>query len=204
MDATYSNSTMKLSSILLNGLNYVAWSRAVTLSLGGKAKFGHINGKAKQPKSNDPKFDDWESTNRMVMSWLINSMEPEIRAIADEKQKETSFAVHLGNLKRMWNELAIYRPTTIDLKILQQRAEEDKLFELLANLKPEYEQLRSQILMCPTIPSLNNVCITIQREETRKKVMNSEVVPQESSALVADDNKKLIVDHLITTKRACV
>ena len=58
--------------------------------------------------------------------------------------------------------------------------------------------------MCPTIPSLNNVCITIQREETRKKVMNSEVVPQESSALVADNNKKLIVDHLITTKRACV
>lgn len=99
------------------------------------------------------------------------------RAIADEKQKETSFAVHLGNLKRMWNELAIYRLTTIDLKILQQRAEEDKLFELLANLKPEYKQLRSQILMCPTIPSLNNVCITIQREETRKKVMNSEVVP---------------------------
>ncbi|KAI5327436.1 hypothetical protein L3X38_026832 [Prunus dulcis] len=78
MDATYSNSTMKLSSILLNGLNYVAWSRAVTLSLGGKAKLGHINGKAKQPKSNDPKFDDWEATNRMVMSWLINSMEPAI------------------------------------------------------------------------------------------------------------------------------
>ncbi|CAL8155683.1 unnamed protein product [Prunus armeniaca] len=78
MDATDSNRTMKLSSILLNGLNYVAWSRAVTLSLGGKAKLGHINGKAKQPKSNDPKFDDWEATNRMVISWLINSMEPEI------------------------------------------------------------------------------------------------------------------------------
>lgn len=135
MDAIDSNPTMKLSSILLNGLNYVAWSRAVTLSLGGKATLGHINGKAKQPKCNDPKFDDWEATNRMVMSWLINSMELEIaeiftfsesakelwdsvkllyghqnnvaqvyelqRAIANEKQKETSFAVHLGNLKRM-------------------------------------------------------------------------------------------------------
>lgn len=210
MDATYSNPTMKLSSILLNGLNYVAWSRAVILSLGGKPKLGHINRKVKQPKFDDPKFDDWEATNRMVMSWLINCMEPEIaeiftfyesakelldcvkllyghqnniarvcelqRAIADEKQKETSFAVHLGNLKRMWNELAIYCPPTMKLKILQ-RAEEDKLFELLANLKPEYEQLRSQILMCPTLPSLNSVCITIQREETQKKVMNSEVVP---------------------------
>lgn len=45
--------------------------------------------------------------------------------------------------------------------------------------------------MCPTIPSLNSVCITIQQEETRKKVMNFEVVPQVSSALVADiKNKK--------------
>ncbi|KAH0974572.1 hypothetical protein GBA52_016471 [Prunus armeniaca] len=200
---------MKLSSILLNGLNYVAWSRAVTLSLGGKAKLGHINGKAKQPKSNDPKFDDWEATNRMIFTFSESAKELwdsvkllyghqnnptqvyELqRAIADEKQKETSFAVHLGNLKRMWNELAIYRPPTIDLKILQQWAEEDKLFKLLAYLKPEYEQLRSQILMCPTIPSLNSVGITIQREETRKKVMNSKVVPQESSALVADKKYK--------------
>ncbi|CAL9028792.1 unnamed protein product [Prunus brigantina] len=89
----------------------------------------------------------------MVMSWLINSMELEIAEI---------FTFSNSSWKSEANELAIYRPPTIDLKILQQRAEEDKLFELLAYLKPEYEQLRSQILMSPTIPSLNSVCITIQ------------------------------------------
>ena len=81
---------------------------------------------------------------------------------------------HLGKLKSMWNELSLYRPHTTDSATLLKRAEEDKIFQLLASLDQEYEDLRSHILMSAEIPSLNNVCTTIQREEIRKKVMNME------------------------------
>jgi hypothetical protein len=44
-------------------------------------------------------------------------------------------------MKNMWNELAVYRPHTTDPIILLKQAEEDKIFQLLANLSPEYEDL---------------------------------------------------------------
>ena len=42
----------------------------------------------------------------------------------------------------------------------------------MANLSHDYEDLRSRILMNFELPSFANVCATIQREETRRKVIN--------------------------------
>ena len=78
---------------------------------------------------------------------------------------------HLGKLTTMWNELNVYRPHTIDAAVLTKRAEEDKIFQLLASLSPQYEDLRSHVLMNPDLPSFSSVCATIQREETRRKIM---------------------------------
>jgi len=36
-----------LGSILLNELNYLLWSRVVTIALGGKSKLGYVNGHIK-------------------------------------------------------------------------------------------------------------------------------------------------------------
>ncbi|KAK0602638.1 hypothetical protein LWI29_035512 [Acer saccharum] len=44
-----SNPSLKHSSILLNGYNYVTWSRAMTLSLVGKKKLKFINGNSTCP-----------------------------------------------------------------------------------------------------------------------------------------------------------
>jgi hypothetical protein len=38
-----------------------------------------------------------------------------------------SFVQYLGHMKNMWNELAIYRPHTIDDATLLKRAEKDKV-----------------------------------------------------------------------------
>lgn len=70
----------KLSSILLNGVNYVLWSRALTLSLGGKQKLGFINGKSVCPASDSEK-ENWTDTDSLIRSWLLNSMEPHVAAI---------------------------------------------------------------------------------------------------------------------------
>jgi len=87
--------------------------------------------------------------------------------IAKINQDGKSFVSLLGNLKRLWSELELYRPHTIDAAILRKRTEEDRIFQLLASLNPDYEDLRSHILMNSDLPSFQNVCAIIQREEIR-------------------------------------
>jgi hypothetical protein len=44
-----SNPNQRLGSVLLNELNYLPWSRAVTIALGGRSKLGYVNGHIKAP-----------------------------------------------------------------------------------------------------------------------------------------------------------
>ncbi|GLJ53720.1 hypothetical protein SUGI_1146300 [Cryptomeria japonica] len=223
-----SNPSWRLSSVPINGINYVAWSRAVTLSLGGKKKFGFVNGDKKCPQNTESGYDDWISNDQLVRSWLLNSMETHIAEIftfsnsakelwdsiaelygnqnnaarifeltleiAAAQQGEKTFSEHLGKLKKLWDELNLYRPHTTDAKTLLKRAEEDKIFSLLSSLKPEYEYIRSNLLMDATLPTLVGVCDTIQREETRRKTMSSESKTStekiESNVLLAEKDDK--------------
>ncbi|EEF31276.1 conserved hypothetical protein [Ricinus communis] len=72
------NTSLRLTSVLLNGFNYVSWSRAASLALLGRSKLSYVNGKKEAPKPSDPSFDAWQSNDQPVMSWILNSMEPKI------------------------------------------------------------------------------------------------------------------------------
>ncbi|KAF7135578.1 hypothetical protein RHSIM_Rhsim08G0202000 [Rhododendron simsii] len=115
------------------------------------------------------------------------------QAISNCKQGDHSFVEYFGELKSMWYELGLHRPPTIALVTLQKRAEQDKVFQLLADVKPEFENLRGQILMGFETLSLSSVCASIQQEETRKKAMNidqkSLIINSEASALLMDKEK---------------
>ena len=39
---------------------------------------GYLTGKTVQPKNDDPLHDQWDTDNSTVMSWLLNSMQPDI------------------------------------------------------------------------------------------------------------------------------
>jgi hypothetical protein len=93
--------------------------------------------------------------------------------LANLQQDGKTYVQLLGTLKSIWSELALYHPHTVDATELRKHGEEDKIFQLLASLSSNYEDLRSKILMNPDLPSLTSVCATIQREEAHKKVMNS-------------------------------
>jgi gag-polypeptide of LTR copia-type len=43
------NTSLKLTSMLLNDKNYQAWAKAVRISLKGKGKLGYINGTRPKP-----------------------------------------------------------------------------------------------------------------------------------------------------------
>ncbi|KAG6508487.1 hypothetical protein ZIOFF_033861 [Zingiber officinale] len=144
------NTSHKLCSVLLNKYNYLPWSRAITIALGGRSKLGFINGKEAVPEL------------LFFFSRIMGSC---------SRNEGKSFVSILGKLKNLWNELEVYRPHTTDPVILKKRVEEDRVFQLLASLDSDYEEFRSHILMTTELPSLKNVCAAIQREEVHRKIM---------------------------------
>ena len=48
----------RVTSVLLNGKNFHAWSRSLRLYLGGKRKIGWILGKVPTLPDTDPKYDE--------------------------------------------------------------------------------------------------------------------------------------------------
>ena len=80
------------------------------------------------------------------------------RDVVTLQQESKSSVQHLGDLTTTWNELDIYRPHTTDALLLLKRVVEDKIFQLLASLSPEYKDLISHVLMSFQLPSFSNVC----------------------------------------------
>jgi hypothetical protein len=76
-----SNPNQHLGSVLLNELNYLSWSRAVTIALGGRSKLGYVNGHIKASDPFSQNYKAWQCKDQLVMSWLLNSMENNIAGI---------------------------------------------------------------------------------------------------------------------------
>ncbi|GAU44048.1 hypothetical protein TSUD_300180 [Trifolium subterraneum] len=72
------NPSNVLATPPLSGSNYHSWSRAVTVALRSKHKLHFINGSLPRPPDEDRDSIAWDRCNTMVMSWLSNSVDPEI------------------------------------------------------------------------------------------------------------------------------
>ncbi|XP_031486330.1 uncharacterized protein LOC116254857 [Nymphaea colorata] len=87
----------------------------------------------------------------------------------------------------------IYSPLTTDLTKAKRQREQDRIFEILAGLPNDYEQLRSQILMAHDLPSLASVLSLLMREESRRKAMGMladgyQEIPNEEKLAFATSN----------------
>ena len=80
---------------LLGMRNYQSWSRAMILALTAKKKIGFVNGKIIKPDLDSPLYEDWESCNTMVSSWMINSMHVDV----------SSSIMYCETAREMWIEL---------------------------------------------------------------------------------------------------
>ena len=72
------NTSQKLTSILSNEFNYLHWSRALVIALGGRSRLGFVNDKEKAPMNESQEYEAWLAKDQMVMSWILNPMERNI------------------------------------------------------------------------------------------------------------------------------
>lgn len=84
---------LKIMTIPLNGNKYVIWAKSISLCLYNKSKLGYVLEKIERPESHS--YKEWETNDRIVMSWLLNSMEPAIAM---------SF-LFLDSMKEIWDSL---------------------------------------------------------------------------------------------------
>ncbi|TXG53873.1 hypothetical protein EZV62_019129 [Acer yangbiense] len=191
----------------LNGRNYLVWSQPVKTFLKGKGKSSHLEGPI--PEKNDPKFSEWDEKDSMIMSWLWNSMQPEIGGtymflttakdiweavkqsyskvqdaaqiyelktkISSTKQGSLSVIEYYNLLKSLWLELDHYQNLKMkcgdDIATLREYVECERIFEFLAGLNAEFDQVRVQVLGKEPLPSLNEVFSIIRAKSGRRLVM---------------------------------
>lgn len=72
------NPTLQVTTVKLNGKNYLPWSQSFKLFVKGEGLMGYLLGTTKEPKVGDTLHPQWELENSTVMSWLLNSMELEL------------------------------------------------------------------------------------------------------------------------------
>ncbi|XP_010541233.1 PREDICTED: uncharacterized protein LOC104814748 [Tarenaya hassleriana] len=71
----------------------------------------------------------------------------------------------LGDLSALWAELDELRLVSTDSAVITQRNEQDKVYTLLLSLDGTYGDLVHHVLRQSELPSLNEVCMLIKREE---------------------------------------
>lgn len=72
--------SVQITTIRLNGANFLRWSQSVRMYVRGRGKIGYLTGDIKPPKTTDPNYALWDAENSMIMAWLVNSMNEDISA----------------------------------------------------------------------------------------------------------------------------
>ena len=70
--------SVQITTIRLNGDNFLRWSQSVRMYMKGRGKMGYLTGEKKAPAEEDSAYEVWDAENSMIMAWLVNSMEEEI------------------------------------------------------------------------------------------------------------------------------
>ncbi|GAU43620.1 hypothetical protein TSUD_185130 [Trifolium subterraneum] len=173
-----------LATPLLSGSNYHSWSRAVTVALKSKHKLHFINGALPRPTDEDRDSITWDRCNTMVISWLSNSVEPEIAQsvlwmdTATEIWKELKDRFYQGDVFRISDlQEEIY---TLRQALEKMRAyrDSDQVIRFLKGLNDQYAAVRSQIMLMDPLPNISKVYSLLVQQERQ-------------SLLIFDDSKAL-------------
>jgi len=73
------NPAQPLVSTVFTGDNFDNWKRSVVIALSARHKLGFIDGTCESPAATAPLHSLWQRNNAMVLSWLLNSLNENVR-----------------------------------------------------------------------------------------------------------------------------
>lgn len=137
--STTESHSIQITTIKLNGENFLRWSQSVCMYIRGRGKIGYLTGETKEPAADDTTYPTWDAENSMVMTWLVNSMEEDISSnfMCYHTAKEL-----WDNINQMYSNLGnqsqVYELT---LKLEEIRQGEDTVTKYFNSLKRLWQDL---------------------------------------------------------------
>ncbi|CAH9094695.1 unnamed protein product [Cuscuta epithymum] len=131
-----------ITHVIFKGDNYVAWSRAITLSLKARRKYVFVDGTETKP-TDRAKLLDWDTVNSMVVSWLLRSMEPNVAASIPFHDEARALWVYLEKRFSVANGLRLQQLRASITGCKQSKAMSvDAYYTALMSLYDEFNRLK--------------------------------------------------------------
>ncbi|KAJ7961715.1 Retrovirus-related Pol polyprotein from transposon TNT 1-94 [Quillaja saponaria] len=180
------NPSLQISPMKFDGNNFLAWSRSCLLFIQARGLYGYVIGSKRKPADGDPLLESWISENSLVMSWLINSMQPQIsRGYLLLDSADKMWTALCQTYSQVGNDIQEYQPVhPADAASYKKVVDKERVYDFLAGLNLEYDQIRVQVLGRDPFPNLRQTYAYVQQEESRRIAM-LHVVTCERSAMVA-------------------
>ncbi|GAV78462.1 UBN2_3 domain-containing protein, partial [Cephalotus follicularis] len=148
-------SSLQITSHMFNGKKILQWSQSVLLVIRGRGKIGYITSKVQQPDVNDPTYENWELNNSIVVAWLINSMESHI-----SRTYLMDITEYYNELQMLWQKLDLHYEADWEglegNQKFKKHLEKERLYEFLAGLNRELDEVRGRILGYRPLPSIDD------------------------------------------------
>jgi len=193
---------MVLVSKPLNGDNYSTWRRATTISLNAKSKFGFVDGTLKAPsaKTKPEDYAAWKKCNDMVLSWILNSLTPDIADsvifynTAHEVWEDLQNHFFQSNAPRIFQierEIACLTQDQMTVAAYYTKLKKlwdelgsyndvvctcgannkrRKLMQFLMGLNESYSTVRGQLLLMNPLPDVSQAYSSIIQEEKQRNL----------------------------------
>ncbi|XP_050897649.1 uncharacterized protein LOC127104508 [Lathyrus oleraceus] len=170
---------------LLNADNYHSWPRSMTKALRSKNKLHFIHGALPRPPDEDRDSIAWARCNKVIMSWLNNSIEYEIsqsvlwmeRAPGIWKElKDHFYHGDVFIISEIREEICTLRK---DIDKIHNYRDYDQVIRFLKGLNDNYSTVRSQIMLMDPLPNICKVYSLLVQQERQF------IVPIDESKLLA-------------------
>ncbi|CAI0559162.1 unnamed protein product [Linum tenue] len=146
-----------IGSEVFDGSNYTMWSRSVIMGLKMKHKLGFIDGTIPMPARTDPNFLLWDGCNTAVLSWILNSLDKDLRRSV---MSHVNARVLWDELKRRYGKPNAIRITNLEddiHKCKQGTQTINQYYTEIKGLWEEYLQF-NPIVPCNCAPGNPNPC----------------------------------------------
>ncbi|KAJ9159780.1 hypothetical protein P3X46_025255 [Hevea brasiliensis] len=181
------NLALVLVSPVLIGPNYHSWSRAMRMALLSKNKLHFVDGYLRAPATTDPLYHAWERCNTMGDILRISDLQKEIYSL---KQGHRTVTKYFIELKILWDELMNFRFRPIPncscanpynygalLKVTEY-LDYDYVLRFLKGLNDQYANVRSQIMMLDSFPTINKAFSLVVQQERQISSSGNQIEPK--------------------------
>ncbi|XP_075074682.1 uncharacterized protein LOC107767956 [Nicotiana tabacum] len=151
---------VSLVVVPFSGTSFGGWRRSMIVSLSTRNKIGFINGSCSKLVVDSPQYRQWDRCNNMVISWLVNSLSPDIAESVQYSETAES----------IWKQLN-YRYGTINgTKVFEIKRELASIYQGTLDIASYFNKLKKLLdelgVMCT---SHTNSCVCASKEGLQKE-----------------------------------